>query len=202
MVWRGFAHARRVSHLTFMTHNSIPTQNEVDAFLREFHLQSQPSVVPTVRESKIGPRVQLRTSYAQVEHSVKVEFDGGTPCNIPRLGYGNGYGSYQISENGVSLAIQRCSFGVPMSANVAEISTLIAALKRVKKCYNPENTFVEIHGDSKIALGRCHRALNPKKQYDPSFATAVTELNSLCMEFAKVETLWRGRAASVKLFGH
>lgn len=137
-----------------------------------------------------------------IRHHVRIEFDGGTPCNIPRLGYGMGYGSYQICVNGHVYSIVRRNFGVPMNANVAEISTLIAAIKSVVKCYNPENTSLEIHGDSKIALNRCSAPLKPKKTYDSAFAAAVTELQALCAQFASVTTCWRGRQASVKLFGH
>lgn len=137
-----------------------------------------------------------------VNRTVRIEFDGGTPCNIPRLGYGDGYGSYQLSVNGHFYSIVRRNFGCPMSANVAEITTLIAAIKSVAKSYNPQNTILEIHGDSKIALNRCSVPLKPKKQYDPAFAEAVTKLQDWTRQFAEVQTHWRGRAASVKLFGH
>lgn len=137
-----------------------------------------------------------------VRHKVRVEFDGGTPCNIPRLGYGEGYGSYQICAGGHTSPIVRRNFGRPMSANVAEISTLIAALKTVVKSYNPKTVILEIHGDSKIALSRCKAQLKPNKSYDPSFAAAVTELQSFVSQFGEVTTFWRGRIASVRLFGH
>jgi hypothetical protein len=52
-----------------------------------------------------------------------IHFDGGTTCNIPSRGYGNGYGSYLVNEE-----IVKVDFGRPMSSNQAEIRTLIAAV--------------------------------------------------------------------------
>lgn len=139
-----------------------------------------------------------------VRYRVRIEFDGGTPCNIPRLGYGMGYGSYQLSTSGHTCSIIRRNFGVPMSANVAEISTLIAAIKSVMKAYNTENTILEIHGDSKIALNRTVGRLPEKRRKDAShpFVIVCEELYSLCRKFAQVRPCWRGREASVRLFGH
>lgn len=119
-------------------------------------------------------------------HKVRIEFDGGTPCNIPARGYGLGYGSYQIRSGEHVNRVARVNFDVPMSANVAEISTLIRAIRSVMKSYNPENTSLEIHGDSKIALNRCSTPLKRKKHYDSNFAAAVTELQSLTCQFASV----------------
>jgi ribonuclease HI len=142
------------------------------------------------------------TTTAGIRQRIHIEFDGGTPCNIPRLGYGNGYGSFIIVDGGTRQPIRRLEFGQPMSANVAEISTLIAALRCVAKNYNPENTFLEIHGDSKIALSRCSKPLKMKRTYDSMFAEAVTLLQQELKSFAGFETRWRGRAKSVELFGH
>lgn len=132
--------------------------------------------------------------------TIRIEFDGGTPCNIPRLGYGNGYGSYKIEH----FPIMRLNFGTPMSANVAEIRTLIHAIELVSEWGNHASTILEIHGDSKIALNRCKKKLTAKqmKKSSPDFAEACNVLCGLCDLFAIVETHWRGRQASVKLFGH
>lgn len=132
--------------------------------------------------------------------TVRIEFDGGTPCNIPRLGYGLGYGSYRID----SAKIVRLQFYVPMSANVAEIMTLARAIEAVCNYHEPASTRLSIHGDSKIALNRCNSALKAKqkKKNNEAFSDACHILHTLCQQFAEVETHWRGRAASVKLFGH
>lgn len=126
---------------------------------------------------------------------VNIEFDGGTPRNIPRLGYGNGYGSYQLNGG----QIVRVEFGAPMSSNVAEIRTLIVAIKSIG--LPVESTKLLIHGDSQIALNRCLNRLKPKKR-NGDFGLACEELFSTCQRYACVRIHWRGRAASVRLFGH
>lgn len=146
----------------------------------------------------------LKSKYVEAQghrHKVVIEFDGGTPCNIPRLGYGDGYGSYQIDSGGTRAPIVRRNFGVPMSANVAEISTLIAAIKTVLKSFDPKITALDIRGDSKTALWRCAKRTKPTSP--PSdFKAAADELFSLCAQFNEVKTNWRGRKVSVRLFGH
>lgn len=135
-------------------------------------------------------------------HEVHVEFDGGTPCNIPRLGYGDGYGSYRVNQG----MITRVKFNEPMSNNVAEIRTLIKALEYVIRTYDPYRTKLTISGDSMIALSRCTKRLkmNAKacRNRSVAFQDACDTLASQCAQFAKVETNWRGRSASVALFGH
>lgn len=141
---------------------------------------------------------------------VRIEFDGGTPCNIPRIGYGDGYGSYQIQNCGTGelLPIVRVNFGKPMSANVAEISTLIRAVKEVERRFG-KGISLEIHGDSQIALNHAagKRPASKKRRdavaNNPSpFFCAVRELKQVLAGFTHVETKWRGRARSVKVFGH
>lgn len=130
---------------------------------------------------------------------VRIEFDGGTPCNIPRLGYGDGYGSYRIDQQ----EIRRLEFQTPMSANVAEITTLTRAIEEVARTHNPQNTRLDIYGDSQIALNRCRFPVKAKMAVsNPTFAAACQALHAACAQFAEVETHWRGRAASVELFGH
>lgn len=129
---------------------------------------------------------------------VKIEFDGGTPCNIPRLGYGIGYGSYRINEE----QIVRVDHGIPMSNNVAEIATLLCALNVVAKRHDPGTIKLNIHGDSKIALSRCITPLKKKKSLDTEYGRICHKLISICGQFQNVSIHWRGRQASVKLFGH
>jgi hypothetical protein len=75
-------------------------------------------------------------------------FDGGTSNNNPHIGgYGNGYGSYQVNGEVVKL-----DFAKPMSANEAEIRTLIAAAEAAKLTCEPEKTRLCVYGDSQIAL--------------------------------------------------
>ena len=155
-----------------------------------------------MNQAEIAAELQ-RNQSNPLKHQVKIEFDGGTPRNIPSRGYGLGYGSYQISSNGQISRIVRRDFGIPMSANVAEISTLIAAIKSARKNYTPSMTILEIHGDSQIALNRCSKPVSDKLRIkSPDFCAAVDELQLLLSEFKSFTTHWRGRAASVRLFGH
>lgn len=144
-------------------------------------------------------REEIEAKACETTAEVVIEFDGGTPCNIPRLGYGIGYGSYKIDRGN----IVRLTFGRPMSANAAEVWTLVKAIEYVKRAYLPKRTILHVHGDSKIALSRCHRQPRKgKKKNTDEFHTACGTLILLCDEFLRVETHWRGRARSVMLFGH
>lgn len=135
--------------------------------------------------------------------TIRVEFDGGTPCNIPRLGYGIGYGSYKINGQ----PIVRVTHGIPMSANVAEIMTLVSALKDVQVQFG-NRVKVKIFGDSQIALNWAagHTPSGKKKKFSKKvnqpFRDAVDALRLMTTQFSIVTTNWRGRAKSVELFGH
>ena len=130
--------------------------------------------------------------------TVKIVFDGGTPCNVPSRGYGEGYGSFTLNGQ----RPWRLQFGEPMSANAAEIRTLICAIRVVLLVEsNPHNVILEITGDSQIALGRCHKGRKPPKGSGP-FVRACEELLIVCSQFHKVRTKWHKRERSVELFGH
>jgi len=143
---------------------------------------------------------------APITRTVRIEFDGGTPCNIPRLGYGNGYGSYRIDAE----PIYRLNFNIPMSANVAEITTLSRAIETVAQNFGKEGIALDIHGDSQIALKWARGATEsgkPTKKVKAKFELtdfggAVARLQGAVQGFAEVRATWRGRAASVELFGH
>jgi ribonuclease HI len=63
-------------------------------------------------------------------------FDGGTSNNIPsKGGYGLGYGSYRLNGE-----VVRVDFARPMSANEAEMRTLIAAAEAAKLIRDPART--------------------------------------------------------------
>lgn len=138
-------------------------------------------------------------------NNVRIEFDGGTPCNIPSKGYGDGYGSYQLCCNGHVYPIERVNFGRPMSNNVAEISVLIRAIEAVARLHKPEKTILEIHGDSQIALLRTTKAFTPRKKLyrgSADYIAACHRLHTACAQFHNITTHWRGRERSVKIFGH
>ncbi len=132
--------------------------------------------------------------------TVRIEFDGGTSCNVPKLGYGLGYGSYKINNE----PVVRCDFGIRMSANAAEVLTLCWALRNVPQ---PERTHLLICGDSKVALNRAVPILTKRKKAPAETGSNLFRdychlLTSLISTFAGAETHWRGRAESVRLFGH
>lgn len=130
---------------------------------------------------------------------VIIEFDGGTSCNVPRLGYGDGYGSYRIDREKPI----RLRFYEAMSANVAEVRTLVAAIQEAKRT-KPES--ILIIGDSRCALGWAEAASknwdrNPSKASSDQFSKAIRllykELNGI-----KITTKWWPRKKSVAVFGH
>lgn len=134
---------------------------------------------------------------------VKITFDGGNGGNNPRLGYGDGYGSFQISGQG----IQKVNFYEPMSNNAAEILTLIRALKEVKLKYGTQNVYVSIRGDSQLALGWAKKAFMRKpmkfgKNVSQRYKESVEELYSVIAPFTDVQCEWIGRKRVFSLFGH
>jgi ribonuclease HI len=141
-----------------------------------------------------------------VKYEFTIEFDGGTPMNSAKRGFGEGYGSFCVNGGKI---IKR-QFGIPMSNNVAEVSTLILAIRFVQMSLvsqglDANTAALHIIGDSTIALNRCHKA--PKANWkgtpqNPDFIAACSELYQLCRMFHSVKTEWRGREASVRLFGH
>lgn len=134
---------------------------------------------------------------------VIIEFDGGTPSNNPKTGYGIGYGSYRIRGSKGVHFVKRISHGSPMSANAAEVRTLVSALRAVVRIYgNPANLSVHVIGDSKIALGYIRP--NPKtgKGVTRELSEAVQMLAEALAGFSKYTTEWKARANSVALFGH
>lgn len=130
----------------------------------------------------------------------RIEFDGGTTCNIPSRGYGNGYGSYKRDDEPVF----RCNFNRPMSANAAEIFTLVYAIRAAKQ--NGASALL-IVGDSQIALkwadvAAGNRAATKIKKTSPEFQEAVTNLTECMAGMVSVETQWQPRLKSVATFGH
>lgn len=146
------------------------------------------------------------TVNAAITETVNVVFDGGTPCNIPSRGYGIGYGSYKVNN----LAITRLSHGKPMSANTAEILTVCAALEWVASTRNSKACKAVVTGDSQVALKWVRLGRYPatkkkgliSKGSSPEFREAIHRLTRIASQFGAIETVWKGRANSVALFGH
>lgn len=130
-----------------------------------------------------------------------VEADGGNKGNIPRLGYGNGYGSYAI-DGGEPIKIE---YGVPMSNNVAEISIIHSALEDIFLDFGASHVLVR--SDSQTALSWIKRYNKYKDAIkfpfeNVSYCKAAQSLVSMIKKHKSVEQEWRGRAKSVELFGH
>jgi ribonuclease HI len=140
-----------------------------------------------------------RANGADGAQVVRVEFDGGSTCNIPRLGYGKGYGSYRIGEG----AVRRVRFEGAMSANCAEILTLVAAITEAKRQGARKLLVV---GDSQIALKWANVAAGKRKatkvgNTSDGFQKAVVLLYQVARD-TKIVTQWQPREHSFNTFGH
>jgi ribonuclease HI len=127
-----------------------------------------------------------------------IEFDGGTSCNSPKKGFGNGYGSYQIDGG----EIVRVEFGKGHSNNSAEIRTLVAALKALADIPCDLPRIALARGDSQIALKWVKCGAVPKDKTSEGFREAIELLREQVRRFHNVKTEWRRRTHSVALFGH
>ena len=132
--------------------------------------------------------------------AVRIEFDGGSTCNIPRLGYGRGYGSFKIGNG----PVYRSHFQRNMSANAAEICTLATAIT-VAKGHGARHLVVV--GDSQIALKWANvcagnREATKIDKTSESFKEAIQVLHEACDGIWTLETRWQPRINSVLTFGH
>lgn len=140
----------------------------------------------------------------------KIEFDGGTSCNIPRKGFGIGYGSFKIND----LPIERVKFTEGYSANAAELETLYSALLYLDKYIREDaiNHFapsITICGDSCIALKWINCNYVPKEKHGSKmFRTVIKQMREFIKQnqesfiFGEITPFWRPRKKSVELFGH
>jgi hypothetical protein len=133
-----------------------------------------------------------------------IKFDGGTPCNIPP-NYGIGYGSYQIND----FPIVRVDHRVRMSANSAEILTLVCAIRNVL-ALEPERSKIslEIWGDSTIAINWANgvtqtgKPCKVSKGSSEEFRNSTQTLRDILKGFPEVRAFWHSRTNSVSTFGH
>jgi ribonuclease HI len=129
----------------------------------------------------------------------RIEFDGGTSCNVPAIGFGNGYGSYQIDND----PIVKLSFECPMSANAAEVLTVFFAICDAKK---QGATSLLVVGDSQIALKWVNVATGQRKptkirKTSQGFQQAINFLLRAARGL-DINTQWQPREISVATFGH
>lgn len=143
---------------------------------------------------------------------IRIDFDGGTPCNIPP-NYGTGYGSYGFSEyDGSSWRTfepTRVNHGQPMSNNAAEIWTLVVALRDAIDQLEPvlAKTDLTVRGDSAIVIRKVELIWAKQKvvwgkESHPLFISGIAELQKLIPRFSFVTAKWHGRENNVQMFGH
>jgi ribonuclease HI len=146
----------------------------------------------------VGVKKWKSTEAKTPEGYTLVEFDGGTSCNIPAQGYGEGYGSFQIDHG----TVHRVTFGRGHSSNASEILTLAAALEHLYSRGGADCMKLFIRGDSQIALKWATDTSNPRAKTSECFKQAIARVRLFNHLFADIKTEWRGRRHSVKLFGH
>ena len=141
------------------------------------------------------------------QYDFVIEADGGTSCNDPKRGFGEGYGSFRISRPSRNQIwpIERVGFGVGHSCNSAEIFTLVAALRSMLKWIedvNPRESTILLRSDSRIALKWACCKKQPPNKGSPKFHEGIAMLRDEVKKFKAVRTEWRGREESVRIFGH
>lgn len=136
--------------------------------------------------------------------NITIHFDGGTSCNIPRLGYGEGYGSFRIND-GIEDEIVRVKHGENHSNNSAEVLTLVSALQSIQR-YKDDN--ILIIGDSQIALNQANKCFKDKmgfifhKRSSRMYKDALKKLHYAILTFKSIETKWIPRKEIFAIFGH
>ncbi len=132
--------------------------------------------------------------------TTRIEFDGGTTCNVPAKGFGTGYGSYQINSD----PIVKLEFDLPMSNNAAEVLTVFFAIMDAK---NKGAKSLHIIGDSQIALRWVDVGAGNVKVSKGAgsgtreFQKAISFLLRAAQGM-KITTKWQSRVYSVLTFGH
>lgn len=126
----------------------------------------------------------------------EIVFDGGSLGNP-----GKGYGSYEISQNGEVVRLERLEYGDNITNNQAEYRTLIAALSWLGAELGARRASarVVVHGDSKLVINQVNGTWKVKHEnMRPLVAAAKQEIAG----FASVQLLWHARVNSVKRLGH
>ena len=173
--------------------------------MTELQFLEQQIAVMQRRVAELRFTADTRDSSIPTRWDFIIEFDGGTSCNIPSKGFGEGYGSYLIKNNLLQkeYGIQRVKFGYGHSCNSAEVRTLVAALRDLLgRCERPKEMNVLVRGDSKIALKWVWSRKQPTDKSTPLFKEAILLLQQEATKFKFIKTEWRGRNHSVQLFGH
>jgi len=128
-----------------------------------------------------------------------IYFDGGTTCNKPSVGLGEGYGSYKIN----SRPIVRLKLGKPHTNNSAEVATLYAAVVEAKALGWRK---LHIFGDSQVALKAClPRPVSRSSRYPDNGSDMYKQARrdlQLALAYVTFTTQWVPREQIFNLFGH
>lgn len=151
---------------------------------------------------KITPSEPQRAA-PKSARTIKIIFDGGTSCNIPAKGYGNGYGSYKRDDE----PVYRCEFRTPMSANAAEVMTALHAIRAFNLETSDWKAETDLHfqGDSQIALKwiRNYRSkAKPSQKSSQEFRNVIALIHFELKAFRSVKADWWPRSNSLRIFGH
>lgn len=165
------------------------------------NLFKEPAICPLVkRESTSSEKRFSGTRWADIpnargaKNTATIQFDGGTS----RHGDGVAYGSWKINN----FAVVSRSFGGVMSSNAAEVWTLIFALNEAANIFVPSETAIFIEGDSQVALRQCIKTPRNSPKSSAMFVRGCEKVFALCGAFHSVQTKWRPRRLSVRVFGH
>lgn len=145
----------------------------------------------------------MSTTLLPAKRTVNIITDGGTSCNIPALGYGIGYGSYKVDD----LPVIRVDHKRPMSANAAEIWTVVAATEALVDDFSivlPQ-TVLHVTCDSRIVVKWCspvHYQSDHSGGGSDEFRDAVAALKHSLRKFHSASADWWARENSVRIFGH
>jgi ribonuclease HI len=127
----------------------------------------------------------------------EIVFDGGSLGNP-----GLGYGSYEITSDGVVLhRVERREFGQGVTNNQAEYRSLIGALSWLLNHLGDaaRSATVSVNGDSQLVLNQLDGKWKVKNEgLKPFFA----EASALRKQFGRVTLTWHDRSNSVRRLGH
>jgi len=122
-------------------------------------------------------------------------FDGGARPTNP----GNGYGSFQVSdEQGVAKIVQK-EYGSPITNNQAEWMTLEQGLLDITGERGFSGYELLVKGDSSLVINGAARLW---KVRHPNLRPIADRVWALCDKMASVSFVWHPRSHSVVILGH
>lgn len=143
---------------------------------------------------KTGVVENLTQTKPSQKNTIKLWFDGGMKHGV------EGYGSFQLSFNGVELPPVRVELLAALSANQAELMSLNSALRcALADGPRPEDSEMIIIGDSRLAL---FCSIGKWKAKHPNVKPIALANREIIMKYAKYSVNWVPRDFMVERFGH